>query len=207
MGACHYSHPHPQPLLGGEGSQKLTLTIRQPRTKNQELPLNPPPCTSSPQRIGCCLQGQCVVFWYRVFMPARFEHSLTVTEADLDRQGHVNNIVYIRWMQDAAVAHSAAQGWPMQRYADAGVAWVVRSHYIEYRVPAFAGDEVTVHTWVADMQRVSSRRKFEIRRRDGTLLARAETNWAFVRTADQRLMRIPEEVASAFVVVTPEDNP
>jgi acyl-CoA thioester hydrolase len=139
-------------------------------------------------------------------MPARFEHSLTVTEADLDRQGHVNNIVYIRWMQDAAVAHSAAQGWPMQRYADAGVAWVVRSHFIEYRVPAFAGDEVTVHTWVADMQKVSSRRKFEIRRRDGTLLARAETNWAFVRTADQRLVRIPDEVASAFIVVTPENG-
>ncbi len=57
------------------------------------------------------------------------------------------------------------------------------------------------------MQRVSSRRKFEIRRRDGTLLARAETNWAFVRTADQRLMRIPEEVASAFVVVTSGDDP
>lgn len=91
----------------------------------------------------------------------------------------------------------------MQRYADAGVAWVVRSHFIEYRVPAFAGDEVTVHTWVADMQKVSSRRKFEIRRRDGTLLARAETNWAFVRTADQRLVRIPDEVASAFIVVTP----
>ena len=134
-------------------------------------------------------------------MPALFEHSLTVTEADLDRQGHVNNVVYIRWMQDAAVAHSGAQGWPMARYAEAGFGWVVRSHYIEYRVPAFAGDEVVVHTWVADMQKVSSRRKFEIRRADGTLLARAETNWAFVRTSDQRLMRIPDEVASAFELV------
>lgn len=139
-------------------------------------------------------------------MPARFEHPLTVTEADLDRLGHVNNIVYVRWMQDAAVAHSAAQGWPMQRYADAGFGWVVRSHYIEYRSPAFAGDVVVVHTWVADMQKVSSRRKFEIRRNDGTLLARAETNWAFVRTADQRLLRIPEEVASAFEVVSSNEN-
>ncbi len=99
------------PSPGGEESQQLTPAICQPRTKNQELPqLQLQPSTSSPQRIGCCLQGQCVVFWYRVCMPARFEHSLTVTEADLDRQGHVNNIVYIRWMQDAAVAHSAAQG-------------------------------------------------------------------------------------------------
>jgi acyl-CoA thioester hydrolase len=134
-------------------------------------------------------------------MPARYEHALTVTDDDLDRQGHVNNVVYIRWMQDAAMAHSAEQGWPLSRYREAGFVWVVRSHYIEYRVPAFAGDAVIVHTWVADMQKVSSRRKFEIRRADGTLLARAETIWAFVRTSDQRLLRIPDEVAGAFELV------
>jgi len=135
-------------------------------------------------------------------MPARFEHPLTVVEDDIDRLGHVNNIVYIRWMQDAAVAHSKEQGWPMSRYQEAGFGWVVRSHFIEYRVPAFAGDAVIVHTWVADMQKVSSRRRFEICRADGTLLARAETHWAFVRTSDQRLVRIPVEVASAFEVVS-----
>lgn len=139
-------------------------------------------------------------------MPARYEHALTVTTDDLDRQGHVNNIVYLRWMQDAAVAHSREQGWPMSRYAEAGFSWVVRSHFIEYRVPAFSGDEVVVHTWVADMQKVSSLRRFEIRRAEGTLLARAETHWAFVRTSDQRLMRIPDEVASAFEVV-PDQKP
>ena len=134
-------------------------------------------------------------------MPARYEHPLMATEDDIDRQGHVNNIVYVRWMQDAAVAHSQTQGWPMSRYREAGFGWVVRSHFIEYRVPAFAGDAVVVHTWVVDMQKVSSRRRFEIRREDGTLLARAETHWAFVRSSDQRLVRIPDEVASAFEVV------
>ena len=134
-------------------------------------------------------------------MPARYEHSLTVITADLDQLGHVNNIVYVRWMQDAAVAHSREQGWPMSRYREAGFGWVVRSHFIEYRVPAFAGDEVVVHTWVSEMQKVSSRRRFEIRRVDGTLLARAETNWAFVRSSDQKRLRIPDEVAAAFEVV------
>ena len=134
-------------------------------------------------------------------MPARFEFPLTVVLDDIDRLGHVNNIVYIRWMQDAAVAHSREQGWPMSRYQEAGFSWVVRSHFIEYRVPAFEGDQVIVHTWVADMQKVSSRRRFEIRRQDGTLLAKAETHWAFVRNSDQRLTRIPDEVASAFVIV------
>lgn len=140
-------------------------------------------------------------------MPARYEHPLTVADEDIDLQGHVNNIVYIRWMQDAAVAHSHAQGWPMSRYRDAGCGWVVRSHFIEYRVPAFTRDAVVVHTWVADMQKVSSRRRFEIRRADGTLLARAETHWAFVRTSDQRLVRIPDEVASAFKVVPDARRP
>lgn len=138
-------------------------------------------------------------------MPAIYQHSLIVTSSDLDRQGHVNNIVYVRWMQDAAVAHSTAQGWPMSKYSEVGYAWVVRSHFIEYRIPALDGDKVIVQTWVADMQKVSSRRKYEIRRDDGSLLARAETNWAFVRTCDQRLIRIPEEVASAFEVV-PDGN-
>ena len=78
---------------------------------------------------------------------------------------------------------------------------VVRSHSSEYRVPAFLGDAVLVQTWVAEMQKVSSQRKYEIRRADGTLLARAETNWAFVRTSDQRLVRIPDEVAGAFELV------
>ena len=89
----------------------------------------------------------------------------------------------------------------MSRYQEAGFSWVVRSHFIEYRVPAFEGDQITVHTWVADMQKVSSRRRFEIRRTDGILLARAETHWAFVRNSDQKLLRIPEEVATAFIIV------
>jgi len=100
------------------------------------------------------------------------------------------------------MAHSTEQGWSPRRYHEAGFGWVARSHFIEYKAPAFVDEQVVVRTWVADFQKVSSVRKFEIYRpADDTLLARAETNWAFVRFADQRLMRVPVEVAEAFIVV------
>ena len=73
-------------------------------------------------------------------MPAVFEYHHQVTADEIDRVGHVNNIEYLRWLQNAAIAHSAAQGWPARAYHELGQGWVVRSHYIEYLAPAFPGD-------------------------------------------------------------------
>jgi acyl-CoA thioester hydrolase len=76
---------------------------------------------------------------------------------------------------------------------------VVRSHTIEYLRPALAGDEIVVETHVADMKKVTSTRRYRIvRRADRELLARAETNWAFVHYATGRPARIPAEMAHAF---------
>ena len=66
----------------------------------------------------------------------------------IDVQGHVNNLAYVEWMQDVAIEHSAAAGWPMSRYLALGAVWVVRSHFIEYLRPAFSGEPLAVHTWV-----------------------------------------------------------
>jgi acyl-CoA thioester hydrolase len=135
-------------------------------------------------------------------MPAIYLHHHTVQPEEIDGLGHVNNVCYVSWMQDAAVAHSSVQGWTPERYHSAGYGWVARSHYIEYRSPAFENEQIIVRTWVADFQRVSSVRRFEIlRATDEALLARAETNWAFVRFSDSRLMRVPQAVADAFEVV------
>ena len=92
-------------------------------------------------------------------MPALFELPLRVTADDIDPLGHVNNIQYVKWMQTAALAHSAAQGWPHDEYVRLGAGWVVRSHTIEYLQPAYEGDEVVVVTWVADMKKVTSLRR------------------------------------------------
>jgi acyl-CoA thioester hydrolase len=136
-------------------------------------------------------------------MPAVFEYTHTVTENDLDQLGHANNISYLKWMQTAAVEHSAAQGWPSEAYITLGCGWVVRSHFIEYLAPAVLGDSLVIKTWVADIGKVTSRRRFHIlHATTQRLLAKAETNWAFVTYQTGAPTRIPTQVAEAFEVVT-----
>jgi acyl-CoA thioester hydrolase len=135
-------------------------------------------------------------------MPAVFHYRHRVLASEIDELEHANNAAYVNWMQAAAIAHSAAQGWSSQRYWDASYAWVARSHKIEYLQPAHEDESLVIHTWVADMQRVSSLRKYEIlREADGALLARAETRWAFINLATRKPMRIPMEVQKDFVIV------
>jgi acyl-CoA thioester hydrolase len=141
-------------------------------------------------------------------MPAIYEHKLIVPPEAIDVQGHASNLEYLRWTLAAAVAHSAAQGWPNQRYLAGGAAWVVRGHRIEYLQPAFAGDELTVFTWVANFRKVRSLRKYKIvRPGDDAVLAVAETEWAYIGLAHRVPRRIPPELAEAFVVVAERDEP
>jgi len=141
-------------------------------------------------------------------MPAVFEFCLTVPEEAIDGQGHVNNLEYVRWMQEAAIAHSSAQGWTSERYRQLGAGWVVRSHKIEYLQAAFAGDPIVVYTWVADFRKVRSLRKYKIvRASDGTTLAKAETDWTFFAYENRVPRRVPAEVAAAFIVVPEEQEP
>lgn len=140
-------------------------------------------------------------------MPAIYEYSRDVCEDDIDGQDHVNNLVYLKWMQDAAIAHSSAQGWPPKRYQEIGAGWVVRSHSITYLQPAFLGDRITVKTWVANFKKIQSLRKYKIVRDDDVVLAVAETNWAFVGREHHVPRRVPPELANAFELVADEDEP
>jgi acyl-CoA thioester hydrolase len=135
-------------------------------------------------------------------MPAIYEHHLTVTPQEIDRLGHVNNLEYLRWALAAAIAHSAAQGWPTDAYERLGAGFVVRSHEIKYLVSAMEGDDVVVRTWVSEFRRVSCLRRFKmVRRRDEKVLATAATEWAFVNFSTFMLERVPQEIAEAFVIV------
>jgi acyl-CoA thioester hydrolase len=135
-------------------------------------------------------------------MPAIYEHALTVQGSDIDRMGHVNNLRYLSWMLDAAVAHSAVQGWTAARYDELGQGWVVRSHEIKYLEPSYEGQAIVVRTWVADMTKVASTRRYKIlRAADQRVLAKAATQWAFIDFKTGTLARIPEVVSSAFELV------
>jgi acyl-CoA thioester hydrolase len=141
-----------------------------------------------------------------------YEHALVVAASDIDLVGHVNNVVYLQWMQDAAIAHSTALGWSAERYQAYGAGWVARLHQIEYLQPAYAGDQVIIRTWVADLKKVTSLRRYRMVRHDPpkddpegprkeTVLAVAHTNWAFIDFSTLTPKRIPIEVASAYHIV------
>jgi acyl-CoA thioester hydrolase len=130
-----------------------------------------------------------------------------VADDAIDVNGHVGNLAYLGWMQDAATAHSTAQGWPLERYRAAGAGWFVRSHFIEYLRPAFAGDTLLLYTWVRSLKGHSSPRRYLILREDDRRpVAKAETLWVFVDYGSGRLVRIPPAVVSAFATV-PDDDP
>jgi acyl-CoA thioester hydrolase len=125
-----------------------------------------------------------------------------VPESAMDVNRHVNNLEYLRWMQDVAIEHSAARGWDMPRYLAEGVVWVVRSHSIEYLRPAFAGDRLQLATWVADLRPRSSRRRYLFRRpADGQIIARAETLWVMVNATSGRACTLPAALRESFEVV------
>ena len=134
-------------------------------------------------------------------------HSIVVGRKALDENGHVNNVQYVQWMQDAAVEHSERAGCT-RLTSEAGAIWVARSHTIEYLRPAFQDERITVLTWVTNWRKVRSLRKYRfVRDADGALLARGETDWVFVDATTGRPRNIPDEVAEVFDLVPPDQEP
>src|SRR5512141_2089750 len=125
--------------------------------------------------------------------PETFHYLFRIPENAIDGNGHVNNVMYVQWMQDAAIRHFDSLGGTGLMSA-AHATWVVRSHKIEYLSPAFAGEEIEVRTWIANLRRVRSLRRYEfVRQSDQTVLVRGETEWVFVDVATGRPISIPEQ--------------
>ncbi|MBK7456707.1 MAG: acyl-CoA thioesterase [Anaerolineales bacterium] len=122
---------------------------------------------------------------------------LIVPESAIDENNHVNNVMYVQWMQDIAVEHYASIGGIAAQGADS--TWVVREHRIEYFLPAFIGEEIEIKTWVENIRRVRSLRKYEfIREAGGEVLVKGETDWVFVDVKTGRPLAIPAEVSNVF---------
>jgi acyl-CoA thioester hydrolase len=130
-----------------------------------------------------------------------YKHNITVSEETIDAVGHVNNVQYVQWMQDAAVRHSNQTGCT-RLTEDMGAAWVVRTHNIEYFRPAYVNDRITILTWVSNFRKVRSLRKYKfIRDSDGKTLAKGETDWVLVDVNNGRPTRIPDAVMNTFTLV------
>ena len=125
-----------------------------------------------------------------------FELDLEVRPEDIDQLNHVNNVVYLRWVQEAAVAHWTAAAAPE---AQAALFWVVVRHEIDYKRPALLGDAIIARTWVGPATQLAFERNTEILRgRDRALLARARTLWCPMDMATGRPAQVGAGVRAAF---------
>lgn len=134
-----------------------------------------------------------------------FEQPLRVSGADLDELQHVNNVVYLRWVQEIASAHWRSLVPPE---IHAAIAWVARRHEIDYLNPAVLDDELLLRTWVGVAQGMEFERFTEIRRAaDSSLLARARSLWCPVDPLTGRLRRVSPEVRAKVSVQSLAPSP
>ncbi len=127
-------------------------------------------------------------------MITRFSKNIPITRDDIDHMGHVNNVVYVRWIQEVAEAHwtAAAPKEYQQKYR-----WVVLRHEIDYLKAAMPGDQITGQTWIESLEGAKSIRIVEIIKED-TVLARACTIWVMLDAHTGRPTRIGEEMKQHF---------
>lgn len=131
---------------------------------------------------------------------AIYRETFRVAADVIDGNGHVNNVAYLKWMQDIAVAHFRTK-ISRDQMRDWGFIWVARSHHIEYLSPVFLDDEIQISTWIVDWRRVRSTRRYRmIRTSDQAIVAQGETSWVLVDTESGRPRSIPETIQSAFAL-------
>ena len=129
-----------------------------------------------------------------------FGYEFEVRSEHIDHNGHVGNLRYLEWMLEAAQKHSESVGCDFDSCREHGGTWVAKSHHIEYRRPAFAGDRLRMETWLESVERVIALRRYRIVRvEDEVLLAEGETEWVWSDPASGRPRRIPAEVSERFL--------
>jgi acyl-CoA thioester hydrolase len=125
-----------------------------------------------------------------------FVLTIPVASSDIDEQNHVNNVVYVRWVQEVATAH-----WQKKASAEmmAHWNWVVLRHEVEYHSPALPGDTVEAHTWIAPPEGPKQKRYVVIRRvSDKKVLASACTLWCLLEAKTGRPRRVTPEITELF---------
>ena len=126
-----------------------------------------------------------------------FSHPLRVSAADLDAQAHVNNVVYVRWIEEVAVAHWLALTTAEVR---ARVGWVLVRHEIDYHRPATIGEEILLRTVVPHMERIKVERHTAVYRlSDGETLARSRSLWVPVDPRTGRPVRVGRDLRASFL--------
>lgn len=153
----------------------------------------------------------------------RFAAYFRVRHYEADALGHVNNAAYLHYLEQAAIEHSAAVGYPLGRYQEMGTLFIVRRHEVDYLRPASPGDVLEVITWAEEIRGPRAVRAYEVYRHgqaasgvgtvavpaDGLLpptyvpssepLVRARTQWVYIDQVSGRPLRVPAELIGAFM--------
>jgi acyl-CoA thioester hydrolase len=124
----------------------------------------------------------------------KFSHTFRARVEDIDQQGHVNNVAYVRWIQDVAVAHWFHAATAEQQ---AKVVWFVLRHEVDYKRQAFENEEITATTWIGEWTAVTCERFTEIRR-GADLLVKARTIWCMLDRETSKPTRISPELKERF---------
>jgi len=130
-----------------------------------------------------------------------FELAIAIEPSDIDQLGHVNNVTYLRWVQDVAVAHwmSLAPATDQAR-----LRWVVVRHEIDYKQAAYLNDAIIARTWVGTASRIRFERHTELlRASDRTVLARARTIWCPLDAQTGKPVSVSDQVRAVFSVEPP----
>ncbi|MCB1070020.1 MAG: acyl-CoA thioesterase [Verrucomicrobia bacterium] len=133
-------------------------------------------------------------------VPGIYRVTFTVTPDMIDENRHMNNVAYVQWMQDIAIEHFSAMGG-MADMEREHAAWVARSHHIEYLSPAFLGEQIELATWVSNLRRVRSIRRYQFTHvASNKLIGEGQTEWIYIDRETGRPKSVPGSLASKFIL-------
>lgn len=141
-------------------------------------------------------------------MSTVFDLEITVQPCHIDSLGHVNNVIYMQWMQDVATAHIETLGLGLKEYLELKHAMVAVEHHVHYRKAAFEGEKIILRTWLNDLNALYSFRQYVFyRSEDQAILFTGNTKWACVEIATGRPKRMSPTFSQAYQPITEQLNP
>lgn len=142
------------------------------------------------------------------FVSITFDLKMKVLPEHIDALGHVNNVVYVQWMQDVATAHIDVLGLGIAQYLELKHAMVAVEHHVQYRKACFLDEEIILRTWLSDLNAMYSIRQYVFYRpSDQAILFLANTKWACVEIATGRPKRLSPTFSQAYQVLNEDINP
>ena len=141
-------------------------------------------------------------------MSSVFDLKIKVKPEHIDVLGHVNNVVYVQWMQDVASAHIETLGVGLDQYLEMKHAMVAVEHHVQYRKAAMLDDDVILRTWLYEINALYSFRQYAFfNAKDHSLLFTGNTKWACIEIASGRPKRMSPTFIQAYQPIDPEIDP